>query len=173
MSVDNIIDDMARDLRRALLDLGLNPAKSPSSPMPVNAAWDEYQPRGGLHFTQPEPFAQALRGAVMSTRQEVGDCFSVAADIVMEYQGPGGEDLVLVHGTVIGQGKIAGIPHEHAWVEVPSCGLVLDQSNGLNVCVSRVRYYEIGQITNVRRYSKHEAEQMMLDNGHYGPWEEQ
>jgi hypothetical protein len=51
---------------------------------------------------------------------------------------------VLVHGTVTGQGPIAGMRYGHAWIEVGD--VVLDPSNGRFVCARKSAYYAAGEI---------------------------
>lgn len=113
-----------------------------------------------------------------------GDCFPVAAKMVKA-----DPTLFLCHGQPLGQGPIAGIRHDHAWVERDTCHLiphplggepvpytattVLDRSNGKDVELSQTLYYLAGAIdpATVRRYTHDEAVALMDSTGHYGPWE--
>lgn len=83
----------------------------------------------------------------------------------------------LCHGMPTGQGKIAGIKHDHAWVEwsppqVSGVTFVIDRSNGRNYTGLRDDYYRIGKIDHdeVVRYSRDDAIKMMGKHRHYGPW---
>lgn len=110
-----------------------------------------------------------------------GDCFRVAANLVVEL----GEGHTLCHGEPLGQGKIAGVRHAHAWVErsdtVDSPGVgpytvitCIDRSNGKDVSMPQVLYYKIGRLDErpIRRYSHREAVEKMVETGTYGPWDE-
>lgn len=106
------------------------------------------------------------------TEDEGGDCFEVAGKMALHgLVSSGGLDssFRVVHGRAIGQGKIAGIAFEHAWVEIND--VVIDQSNGRNIAMSRDEYYRIGKVHDVRRYSAQEARECMLETEHYGPWD--
>jgi len=97
-----------------------------------------------------------------------GDCYEAAAMFVIGNAFCPG--IVLAHGEVTGQGKIAGIRYGHAWVEIGDA--VIDPSNGRKICMRRDAYYAIGKITgSVVRYAPHDARRMMLETHHYGPWE--
>lgn len=108
-----------------------------------------------------------------------GDCFKVAANLVMESD----DRHVLCHGEPLGQASIAGIRHAHAWVErtttvhFPNVGPItvveaLDYSNGKHLEMAVMMYYKIGRLdgTDIRRYTRREAAQLMADTGTYGPW---
>jgi hypothetical protein len=100
-----------------------------------------------------------------------GNCFHVAADLVLSHAGAG---LTLCHGTPIAP---AG-PHEgerlyHAWAETDD-GRVIDRSNGNDVNLPRDAYYRLGRIdpAEVLRYSRLEVAALSLRFGHWGPWHE-
>lgn len=110
---------------------------------------------------------------------ENGDCFRVAAQLILE----GDDSLVLCHGEPLGQAAIAGIRHAHAWVErtvtidFPNVGpytvvSAIDHSNGKHLEMPTMLYYKIGRLedTDIRRYTRREAAQMMDATGTYGPW---
>ena len=98
-----------------------------------------------------------------------GDCYEAAAKLLYAHRSCPG--IVLVHGTVTGQGPIAGVRYGHAWVEVGD--VVLDPSNGRFVVARKSTYYAAGEITEpVARYAFREAALWMLETGHYGPWDE-
>ena len=96
-----------------------------------------------------------------------GDCYEAAAKLLYAHRSCA--DIVLVHGTVTGQGPIAGIRYGHAWIEIGD--VVLDPSNGRFVCARKADYYAAGEIREpVVRYSFEEAARQMLETRHYGPW---
>jgi len=97
-----------------------------------------------------------------------GDCFEVAGNLTTNLINC---DCYLCHGKPIGQGKIDGIKHNHAWIEVND--IVIDFSNGKKTIIPRERYYRIGKINKkeVFRYTPIEAVKMMLETAHFGPWE--
>ena len=83
-----------------------------------------------------------------------GDCYEAAAKLLYAHRSCSG--IVLVHGTVMGQGPIAGIRYEHAWIEIGD--VVLDPSNGRFVCARKADYYAVGEINEpVARYAFEEA----------------
>ena len=95
-----------------------------------------------------------------------GDCYEAAAKLLYAHRSCPG--LVLVHGTVTGQGPIAGIRYGHAWIEIGD--VVLDPSNGRFVCARKADYYDLGEINEpVTRYVFEEAARQMLETRHYGP----
>ena len=97
-----------------------------------------------------------------------GDCYEAAAKLLYAHRSCPG--IVLVHGTVTGQGPIAGIRYGHAWIEIGD--VVLDPSNGRFVCARKAAYYAVGEIAEpVTRYAFEEAARQMLETRHYGPWE--
>ena len=97
-----------------------------------------------------------------------GDCYEAAAKLLEAHRGCPG--IALAHGTVTGQGRIAGVRYGHAWVEIGD--LVLDASNGRFVVARKPAYYAAGEIAEpVARYTFAEAARRMVETGHYGPWE--
>lgn len=111
-------------------------------------------------------------------RQEhgTGNCFDAAIEQAQELahnltRYPAAVQTIFVcHGTATGQGPIAGLPIRHAWVEYGD--IVIDASNGHNWSGRRERYYELGEIRDVRRYTYAEALKNLLRFQHYGPWDE-
>ena len=96
-----------------------------------------------------------------------GNCYEAAAKLLTAHRGCAGAELV--HGTVTGQGPIAGVRYGHAWVEVGD--VVLDPSNGRFVVARKSAYYAVGEITEpVSRYGFEVALRLMLKHRHYGPW---
>ena len=103
-----------------------------------------------------------------------GDCYEVAGRFMMDKCMLGNNDcnLVLVHGEVMGQGAIAGIPYGHAWILDGST--VIDKSNGRNLSMPMQVYYALGQIDridNVIEYPWEEARAKILEHGTWGPWD--
>lgn len=116
---------------------------------------------------------------------ELGDCFEVSLNEIAFPLGEfaGNETARLVHGTVIGQGAIEGIPYAHAWIEfdmfVPGPGgkqypvrFAVDQSKGRNIRLPADLFRRIGQASNVVEYTELEARRKAMQTGHYGPWHE-
>ena len=98
-----------------------------------------------------------------------GDCHEAAAKLLHAHRDCPG--IMLAHGTVTGQGPIAGTRYGHAWVEIGD--VVLDASNRRFVVARKSDYYAAGQITGpVARYTFRDAALRMLETGHYGPWDE-
>lgn len=105
----------------------------------------------------------------MVVESKKGNCFKVAADMVLDifmY------DCVLVHGVVVGvRGSLKGKRFVHGWIEVNNA-IVLDRSNNRNLCIPLSTYYENGQINEneIIRYSFRETRKLVLKHLHYGPW---
>ena len=98
-----------------------------------------------------------------------GNCYEAAAKLLTAHGGCPGVELV--HGTVTGQGPIAGVRYGHAWLEIGD--VVLDASNGRFVVAGKSDYYAVGEIAEpVSRYGFEAAVRQMLESGHYGPWDE-
>ncbi len=101
-------------------------------------------------------------------KAERGNCYEAAAKLLHAHRDCPG--IALAHGTVTGQGPVAGIRYGHAWVEIGE--VVLDPSNGRLVVARKTAYYAAGEIAEpVARYTFAEAAREMLETGHYGPWE--
>ena len=107
-----------------------------------------------------------------------GDCGSTAYHVAHRFH-LHGEDALIVHGVPVGQGPYnSGLRFFHAWVEThndhPLGGIAVDRSNGLDVEMPKVLYYQIGRMDeeHVRRYTLEEAEKHMADTGHFGPWDD-
>lgn len=96
-----------------------------------------------------------------------GNCFEESAEYVLHALVL---DLVLVHGEVVGHGKLEGIRYAHAWVE--------DGNNVIDVAkdvrMPRDVYYRLGGIelcNNMHRYSADDILRHTVETGHWGPWE--
>ena len=96
-----------------------------------------------------------------------GNCFEVAGRLMVDF----GDDLILVHGTVTGQGRLDGVRFRHAWCEKGST--VIDRSNGREILLLRGLYYAMGNvdIDNIRTYTYAEFVQIVNQFGHWGPWD--
>jgi hypothetical protein len=129
--------------------------------------------------THTDPFEQTAMVSPGTRHKELGDCYEVAARIMLHSAGVEQIEEVehtLCHGTVSGQGPVEGVRFGHAWVEwhhVPSSiRLVLDYSNGNKVVMTVAQYYALGSIdpAEVYRYTSDEALHMLLEFRHYGSW---
>jgi hypothetical protein len=101
-----------------------------------------------------------------------GDCYRANAKLHTALtEELGVTSALLCHGTVTGTaGAAKGISFGHCWVELG--GLVLDNSNGKEHAVPRELYYEVGNVRDVKRYTRLEAAREMVRTGHWGPWED-
>jgi len=103
--------------------------------------------------------------------EAVGDCFSANFRQFVQLIDEGVRDLVLVHGEVVGRGRLEGVPFSHCWLELND-NIVIDVSNGQSSVVFKHLYYERGRVgDNVFRYAPSEAVQRACATGHYGPWD--
>jgi len=100
-----------------------------------------------------------------------GDCYKVAYQEV--YRRSHEPNIYLVHGTVMGQGKVAGIRYSHAWVEKD--GDVIDKTiplfaNG----IAKEVYYHLGRVDEdiLFKYTPKEMYEKAFEFKHYGPWED-
>ena len=98
-----------------------------------------------------------------------GDCYNIhgnmIADMFLKHESDG---WLLCHGQAIGRGDIKGIKHGHAWLEFD--GMVFDYGNGLNVTMRKEKYYKLGQLTNVIKYTPLQAVKLLSETQHYGCW---
>jgi hypothetical protein len=120
-----------------------------------------------------------------------GDCFEVGLHFIHSI--PRGEEdrYKLCHGVPEGQGPIEGVRFDHCWIErtdpLPETMTpeqramfeqyemnitVIDKSNGNDVEMPRLLYYQLGSINprDVRRYTPDEARREAVRTGVYGPW---
>ena len=93
-----------------------------------------------------------------------GNCYEVAGRMVMD-----NDLMVLCHGLATGSGPLKGQLIAHAWCELGD--EVFDYSDGKHFVGRKEKYYEIGKITKVVKYSALEACKLMLKTGHFGPWD--
>jgi hypothetical protein len=100
-----------------------------------------------------------------------GDCYQAAIRCAEDLRGSAA-DVEVVHADVMGQGPIDGVVHGHAWVELDR-KVVFDRSNGRRLIAHAEQYHAAGQAENVRRYTLEEARRLMVETGHFGPWEKE
>lgn len=103
-----------------------------------------------------------------------GDCAHIALRLALALEIEGARAVRVVHGRPIGTGGNAqGLRYFHAWVEMVEDGrtLAIDFSNGLRVMLPRSRYYRLGRIRDVRRYTVEDAIDHVDRTGHAGPWD--
>ena len=99
-----------------------------------------------------------------------GDCYEAAGEYMMRFLFGGGEDILLVHGEVTGQGPLEGLKYGHAWVEKGDT--VIDLSNGRNLRMPKALYYQLGRIgSNVHKYTMAEFRRKVSRHKHWGPWD--
>jgi hypothetical protein len=101
---------------------------------------------------------------------QVGDCYCAAGRYLMDH-GINKPNLVLVHGEVVGQGKISGISYGHAWIE--DGDMVIDVSKGKKLELPKVFYYALGQIdeSKLLKYNLEQMREKILETGQWGPWD--
>lgn len=108
-------------------------------------------------------------GAIIEIeRKAKGDCFEAATHLMLGL--PKSTGAILVHGEALGRGKIVGVPHAHAWVEIG--GVVLDFSNNKQIAVDCDVYYKLGEIRNTVNYSLSDMKIALLEHNTYGPWDD-
>lgn len=107
-----------------------------------------------------------------ATENGKGNCFSSAVDTLILLSNNGQDkSCKLVHGLVTSSsGDTAGLVHSHAWVERFN-EVVFDFSNGNEVIMPIKDYYALGKITKIKKYNPSEAFKLLVDTGHYGPWD--
>lgn len=102
-----------------------------------------------------------------------GDCSYAAGRYISNsaFGKKDGENYILVHGLVNGQGILSGIKFVHAWVE--NGDMVIDKSNGRDINVPKVLYYALGNINpqETVRYTWKDVAEKMSTTGTYGPWD--
>ena len=80
-------------------------------------------------------------------------------------------NINLVHGEVMGQGALSGIPYAHCWVELED--VVIDLTIPPQ-CVRKEVYYRVGQIdrqNNKHTYDRDTFLDKVLTHKHWGPWD--
>ena len=100
-----------------------------------------------------------------------GDCYEAAGRYMLN-TGQDNNNLTLVHGEVEGQGSLDGVQFGHAWIE--DGDNVIDVSNGKQIKVPKIVYYQLGNISkinNLHKYNWSEAMKKMMKVKHWGPWD--
>jgi len=99
-----------------------------------------------------------------------GDCFFAAFNHLMDVGvgDPDGERFTLIHGNLVHLPQDSEV--NHAWVEEGS--IVHEVSNGQNLKITKLKYYDQFGVTKERRYSVIDAMRENGQHGHYGPWDE-
>lgn len=93
-----------------------------------------------------------------------GRCFESAGRSVLDGALP---ELILCHGKVVGTtGDVEGKTFAHAWTEVGDYIIDLE----LNTVTPRERYYEIGQVHDVKKYTADQVASIVGRRRHWGPW---
>lgn len=117
-------------------------------------------------FIFGDPNMRLKNYIIDEAKKKLGDCYEVAGNYAMLHRDD--KDTFVVHGEVSGQGVLAGINYDHAWIEKGED--VIDDSNGRHIVIPKVLYYAIGHIHKVKKYTPKEALSKMLKTGHYGDW---
>ena len=107
-----------------------------------------------------------------------GDCYEASATFVLDLKRDpkwrhfDTEGCVLVHGRPTLQ-RPPENKYDHAWIELPEHTLALNVATGREAAIPIPTYYEAGRIDPAEcyRYTAEQARQMLLEFGHYGPWE--
>lgn len=77
-------------------------------------------------------------------------------------------DILLVHGeTRSSDPHAVGGRMDHAWVEV---GYFVYDRSARDQPFHRALYYLDGQVSELTKYSAHQAAVMFSEHGHWGPW---
>lgn len=132
-----------------------------------------YDRRDKMEKTAREKQDEAL---IRESRQKAnGDCYQAAGQYMMskcQFDKFACDDMVIVHGEVMGQGQLMGVTFGHAWIE--SNNMVIDVSNGRNITLPIGIYYAIGmigEIDNFIKYTWEEAREKITEFEHWGPWD--
>lgn len=101
-------------------------------------------------------------------RSPRGRCFEAALEVLASHRG----SVLLAHGTPLGlAGEVAGRRYPHAWVELGSA-IVVDPTMSGRPTMAMALYYRVGRLEEemVERYDREEAERLLREVGHCGPW---
>jgi hypothetical protein len=80
-----------------------------------------------------------------------------------------GKNIKMAHADVVGDGgDVKGKTYGHAFI-------LLGDDKVLDVCqnttMDKRKYYDMGQVSNVKEYTLQEAVQKaVVETGHFGPW---
>lgn len=100
-----------------------------------------------------------------------GDCYEVHAKAILDIgdDRPSpliGAQTMLCHGSVW---HPESKRHGHCWLELDE-DVVLDVSNGHSVLMRREKYYKVGKVQKVKRYTPEQTRDNLLKYGTYGDW---
>ena len=78
------------------------------------------------------------------------------------------KNIKMAHADVVGtHGEVKGITYGHAFI-------LLGDNEVLDVCTNiqmdKRKYYDMGQVSNVKEYTTMEAVEKAVGTGHFGPW---
>ena len=100
-------------------------------------------------------------------RNREGRCYELSHIVML--RAPGAERFSLVHGRVAQREGIKDVLIPHAWIEL---------NDGRMYDPVKDNYSPVDEFAAVwhavveRKYSRVEAMRMVVEHGHYGPWEE-
>ena len=125
-------------------------------------------------------FLTPCRNKSMNAKKEptaiTGDCYLAARSTLFELwikkerKEPDIKDVFLVHGTVVPRlGSAAQKRIDHAWVEING-DIVVDNSNGNDITITKVEYFEMLDAVEEARYTLQDAYREQNKTGHLGPW---
>jgi hypothetical protein len=116
-----------------------------------------------------------------------GDCYEAAGKYILDlsklFMGNGGkiggdvgaaQGLILVHAEVRGQGPMEGTNFGHAFVLDSETDMVIDKSNGRNLRIPKILYYQIANILEIDNFHEYTPKEMishLIKFKHWGPWE--
>ena len=122
--------------------------------------------------------------AATNDERTLGDCFRVAAELVLANPG-----FTLVHALVTAPDDSPGTDgtaqpgerHAHAWAETEHpvtfpdgrtrrTVVCVEISNGRSVALLRGDYYDGGKIRQTVRYTSAAARALIVETGTWGPW---
>jgi len=95
-----------------------------------------------------------------------GHCYKLAYHQMMKVPGS-----ILVHGVVVGQGKISGTKYGHAWIEYKKGSEKVAWDPFHDKEFPAKEYRLVGRVRNVKEYTRKEALKMGLETEIYGPWD--
>ena len=95
-----------------------------------------------------------------------GDCFQVHADFLLDLEEKHATDMRVCHGLVF---HSTHGHHPHCWIELNDA--CIDLSNGKAFTVAKERYYALGKIKRVKRYTATQLRNKVLKHENYGPWQ--
>ncbi len=106
--------------------------------------------------------------------QKLGHCFDNSLRYLWSLPEDKKDLYVLCHGVVTGKGNLEGIRYVHAWLEHVELPIVLDPALHKKnpPMFMKDKYYEVGKIEQVVRYTVKEAGELGAKVGHFGPWKE-